>query len=309
MQHTHTLGEGCTITLEIIPSFPFPTGVVTKVIPDPLFPQIKGSLTIQTGPNVPVDQLLAHMLKVGEAAMGATAKLVITGPAPQYQVGFKQVASFKFTTDFYVGLKESDGSIEEGSRQLNFTDFLDASIVVGATSSAPFYLAPSVVGNGREASLDMVDQPGGRRRLQRRNNQRDRVNYLVTSRSESDFLTFLVVVLPSGKHVPVEGLFWSATQNVDVGWKAGQPSVVRQNVGVQLKARGVELKASDPRFAILANPSLTNADTLPERYNKAMFAAQNGHATADYAIEEFPTYGPNVSEEMKDRSFQSFPLN
>jgi hypothetical protein len=61
------------------------------------------------------------------------------------------------------------------------------------------------------------------------------------------------------------------------------------------------LTAGEPRFDILANPSLRTADTIVTQFNRAMFAAQNKNPTGDYAITEFPNYTSNITPEMRAR--------
>jgi hypothetical protein len=302
MKNHYNLGERISIDVDITPSFPFSTGTAKLIIPDPIFPQIKGSVNTLTGPNETATTL-------GQTAMGAAAKVVVQG-AQTIPVGFKQVASFKFSTALYAGLKESDGSIEESSTGLNFTNLIDCATDSHFNSpQAPFYLPVNNVRGGAEVSIEMVDQPGGRWRLQRSNAKRDRVNFLIAGRRETTFLCYLVVVLPSGKHVPVEGFAWSDVQDVDINWRAGEPTIIRSSVGAKFNFRVLKLDSADTRFTLLSNPSLATPDTIVTKYNGAMFKAQAGQTNADYSIQQFDAYGPAVTEEMKQRANQSFQLN
>src|SRR5437660_1669337 len=99
------LGGGNRLeSVTVTPSFPGGAGSSSLLIPDELFPDIKGSLRYSSGTNL-------NARTVGQTAMGATATGVIRGN--NVVIGMKQVASLKFHTAFYAGLKDSDGCIEE----------------------------------------------------------------------------------------------------------------------------------------------------------------------------------------------------
>jgi len=206
-------------------------GNVNLLIPDPIFTDIKGTLQYTSGPiaNPP--------FTVGQTAMGATASGTVHG-SHLFAVGFKQVALFRFRTVFYAGLKDSDGCIEETTTGMNFTNILD-----GATdqnlraAAAPFYMPRQLVPNGQPFKIEMADQPGGRLRLQRRNQKRDRLNFLVALRSECGFLCYFVVERLDGSHQPIEGFRWHYHANVDVAWVKGQPTVSNNNSDCRFDTR------------------------------------------------------------------------
>jgi hypothetical protein len=285
------LGDGGSLeSLTVTPVFPGGNGLASLVIPDNLFPDIKGSLRYSSGAK-------ADAKTVGETAMGARAKGVINGA--NFVIGFKQVASFRFHTAFYAGIKDTDGSIEETSTGLNFRHFLDCATNENLQSpQAPFYLPKVVAPNGKEFNIEMPDQPAGKLRLQRRNSLKDRLNFLVAYRSHTEFLTYFVVEKKDLSHLPIKGFAWNYVHDIDVVWLKGQPSVQR-NAGTAKFVSAVDsLTSGEARFDILANKSLTGADTIVTKFNSAMFAAQKKQPTSDYAITELPNYGTNLTPEM-----------
>jgi hypothetical protein len=288
------LGQGGQLdSLKVTPSFPGGIASATLLIPDRLFPDIKGSLRHSSGSN-------PDARTIGQTAMGATATGVVRGSG--FAVGFKQLANFKFHSAFYIGIKDTDGCIEETSTGLNFRSFLDCSADENLQSPwAPFYLPQTVVGNGKDFSVDMPDQPGGRLRLQRRNSKRDRLNFLVAYRTKCEFLTYFVVARPDGTHLPIKGFSWQYTHDIDVAWSKGNPTVQSNVGGARLEAVIDNLKAGDSRFDLLANKGLTTADTMVTQFNRAMFAAQRREASADYSITEFDNYTENITPEMQRR--------
>ena len=293
------LGRGFRIeSLDIKPSFPSGVGRATLTIPDPLFPDIKGTIRVSSGMD-------PTARTVGATAMSATAGFIMRGS--NCAVGFKQLAAFRFQTALYAGLKESDGSIDESSTGLNFRLFLDCSPRDDLTTPwAPFYLPPVFVRNGAPVSIDMPDQPGARYRLQRRNSLRDRLNFLISVRSRCEFVTFVVVQLPDGTHAPTEGFSWRYNHEVDLNWQNGTPSIARDTSHIGLDSRLPSLPAGDPRFGMLANARLGSTDTIVFKFNQAMRAAASGAATSDYEIREFAGYSDNVAATMKGRFNNQF---
>jgi hypothetical protein len=288
------LGGGKSLeSVTVTPSFPGGAGSASLLIPDELFPDIKGSLRYSSGTNL-------NARTVGQTAMGATATGVIRGS--NVVVGMKQVASFKFHTAFYAGLKDSDGCIEETTTGLNFQVLLDCSANDNLQSPwAPFYLPRKIAPNGAPFTVEMPDQPAGRLRLQRRNAGRDRLNFLLAYRSQCDFLAYFVVERSDGRHQPIKGFQWHYNHDIDIAWSKGQPSIIRSAASVAFDSAIDNLQAGDRRFDILANAQLTTADTIVTKFNQAMFAAQRREPSGNYAITEFANYTPNITPDMQGR--------
>jgi len=289
------LGGGNRLeSVTVKPSFPGGSGSASLLIPDELFPDIKGSLRYSSGTNL-------NARTVGQTAMGATATGVIRGN--NVVVGMKQVASFKFHTAFYAGLKDSDGCIEETTTGLNFQILLDCSTNDSLQSPwAPFYIPRKIAPNGSPFTVEMPDQPGGRLRLQRRNAGRDRLNFLLACRSQCDFLAYFVVERSDGRHQPIKGFQWHYNHDIDIAWsKGGNPSIVRSAASVGFDTAVDNLQAGDRRFDILANSQLRTPDTIVSKFNEAMFAAQRRQPTGNYAISEFANYTSNITPDMLAR--------
>jgi hypothetical protein len=300
MKFSKKLEGGSSIQLDLTPSFPSRSGTATLRIPDPMFPQIKGTLRIQTGQS--------NSTAFGQTAMGAKASFKILGNG-QHQAGFKQLATLNHSTTFYAGLKQSDGSIEESSLELNNKTLLDCSPDSNLQSPwAPFYLPVAFVRNGSEVEVEMVDQPSQTKRLQRRNSVTDRVNFLLSTSTRTTFLTAFVVVLPSGKHIPIAAFVWKANEVAEISWTESQPAIVRTSVGVEF-SEFVDIQPGSRQFQMLSDAGLGTNDTIVARFNRAMLAAQSGRNSTDYSIREFENYTGLISLEMKDRGFQRFSLN
>lgn len=291
------LGQGGRLgSLTVTPNFSG-GGSAKLIIPDDLFPDIKGSLRYSSGSN-PDARVL------GQTAMGATAKGIITGN--NFAVGFKQLAFFKFQTAFYAGIKDNDGCIEETSTGLNFTTIIDCSTNDALASPwAPFYLPIAFVRSGTEFTIEMIDQPAGKLRLQRRNAKRDRLNFLVAFRSQCSFLTYFVIVRPDGTHLPIKGFEWHCNQDIGIKWLKGEPSIQHNSGGAAFDQVIDNLKSGDVRFNILANKSLGTADTIATRFNRAMFAANRRQANGDYLITEFDNFTSNITPDMQSRIVNS----
>lgn len=290
----HDLGGGIKVTdLSITTRF---AGVPSSrlVMPDPIFPELKGSLRYASGPN-------PAATTVGQTAMGATATMKVGGS--NFSVGFKQVVFFRFHTLLYAGRKNSDGSIEETSTGLNFRLFLDCAANDNLQSPwAPFYLPRKLAPNGTPITFDIPDQPAGKARLQRRNAKRDRLNYLVSFRQSCEFVTYVVVEHTNGKHLPLEGFAWVYNHEVDVSWAKGEPEISRNAGTCRFDRKIDDLRAGQPEFDLFANSGLTGADTMVTKFNQAMFATLKGQSSPDYAITEFDVYSENITQDLQART-------
>jgi hypothetical protein len=293
------LGQGGRLeSLTVTPNFPGGSVSASLIIPDSTFSDIKGSLRYSSGSN-PRPQPV-----VGQTAMGATAKGIITGD--NFVVGFKQLAFFKFQTAFYAGIKDNDGCIEETTTGLNFTHILDCAPDDQLNSpQAPFYLPRKVVRNGLEFTIEMPDQPQGKLRLQRRNAKRDRLNFLVAFRTQCSFLTYFVVERRDGSHLPINGFEWHYNHDIDIKWSEGEPLIQSSTGSVAFDKKIDNLKPGDVQFDMLANTRLSAADTIVTRFNRAMFAANRRQANGDYSITEFDNFTSNITPDMQSRIVNS----
>jgi hypothetical protein len=291
---TIDLGQGGRLeSLVVTPSFPGAVGRANFEIPDKLFPDIKGTLRYSAG-------AILDARTVGTAAMGATATGIIRSNG--FIVGFKQVAFFKLHTALFAGIKDSDGCIEETSTGLNFRQFLDCSPDDNLQAPwAPFYLPRTLAQNGKPFKVEMLDQPGGRLRLQRRNAKRDRLNFLLALRTSCDFVTYFVVERPDGSHLPIQGFAWNCRREIDIAWDKGNPTIARNVGGAVFDSLLDNLKPGDARFDILANNGLRSPDTLVSQFNQGLFAASNRKPSASYSITEFDNYTENITPALQSR--------
>lgn len=290
----HQLGGGAQVTsLQITPRFTGGVPSAKLIIPDNLFPDARGLLRHSSGPNPDANT-------ISQMAMNATATMKFN--RPNHSVGFKQVISFKFQTLLYAGRKDSDGCIEETSTGLNFRFILDCSADQNLQSPwAPFYLPRKLAPNGAQATIELGDQPGGKARLQRRNVNRDRLNFLVSFSASSDFDTCVVVELPTGEHVPLAGFSWTYSQQVDISWTTGDPVISRNTGSCQFVSKTDDMKSRKAQFDIFTNANLRTGDTMVSKFNTAMFAAQAGGTSGDYSITQFDNYTDNITMEMQGR--------
>jgi hypothetical protein len=293
---TIDLGKGLRVdSLVVTPKFGASSGSASLVIPDEAFPEIKGTLRYSSGGNPQAPALL------GKTAMGATATGTVNGGS--VTIGFKQIAFFKFHTAFFAGIKDSDGCIEESSTGLNFRHILDCAVnELLQSPQAPFYQPSKVAASGKPFAIEMIDQPAGKLRLQRRNAKRDRLNFLVAYRSRCDFLCCVVVEHRDGTTLPLEGFRWHYNHDIDVNWTNGQPSIQRSAASVALDDTVDRVQPGTPEFVLLANPALGTADTIVTRFNRAMLAAQNRQTNGDYSITEFDNYTANITSDMQFRA-------
>lgn len=288
------LGPGGTLeTIRFEPSFQAGAGSARLLIPDALFPDIKGTLRVSSGPNPDAKVF-------GQTAMGLRATCTLRGNG--FALGFKQVAFFQFHSAVYAGLKDNDGSIVESSTGLNFRHLLDCSPDANLRAPwAPFYLPRQVARSGVPITIEMIDQPVAKLRLQRRNSLRDRLNFLVSFSSRCSFLAFVVVERPDGKHQPIGGLEWTCVQDVGVRWRQGQPTVEGQSGGVDNRGRIDKLDAADPRLAILTDTGLRNDDTIVSRLNRAIIQANLRQLNGDYEVTESANYDVAVTPALRGR--------
>ncbi len=298
---TYNLGDGASIDLEITPSLQSANGKAALRIPDPVFPEIKG--TLRPYPDRPLGS-------TAPTIMSASAELTLRASRSGYWIGFKQLAMLKGLTDLYAGFKDQDGSITQGSTDLNGTWFIDCEFdQVGTRLTAPglpFYNPKVLVRSGTQVTISMQDEPGGgARRLQRRNTLRDRWNFLLTSGAAIDFVTFVVVERPDGKHIPVEGFAWTYRRDIDMSWRNGQPSIASDSGGASLDTKFVSIPTGDSREALLTNLTLKESDTIVFKINDAMTRAQRGPTTG-YEIKEDSNYTGEVTKEFQSRMNNQF---
>ena len=104
----YNLGDGSTIDLEITPSLQSANGKAALRIPDPVFPEIKG--TLRPYPDRPLGS-------TAPTIMSATAEFTLRASRSGYWIGFKQLAMLKGLTDLYAGFKDQDGSITQGGHR------------------------------------------------------------------------------------------------------------------------------------------------------------------------------------------------
>ncbi len=289
---THDLGGGVRVSdLQINPSFPGGAPSASLLVPDPLFNDIKGSLRYSAGTN-------PQAKTVGQTAMGATATLTI--PGSNFAVGFKQVVFFRFHTLLYAGRKDSDGCIEETSTGLNFRFLLDCAASENLQSPwAPFYLPRKIAPTGRSTTIEMPDQPAGKARLQRRNDKRDRLNFLLAFRQSCRFVTCVVVENTKGAHVPLEGFEWSYSHEIDIAWTSGEPSIARNQGTCRFDSRIPDLKARRAELDLFADATLSGSDTIVTKFNQAMFTTLRGGSSGDYAITPFDNYTENITPQLQ----------
>lgn len=276
----------------LAPLFPGSNAVTRLEVPDPLFPEIKGTVRFSSGPE--------GARTAGQTAMGARATGRFTGNG--FSGGFKQVIRFKFMTALYAGIKDADGCIEDTSTGLNFRSFLDCSLRDdGQAPWAPFYLPRQVLNSGQPFTIEMPDQPAGRVRLQRRNQKRDRLNFLVSFSTASEFVTFFAVERPDGSHALVRGFTWKSSHEFEIDWDKGNPKILSSRGSTTFIEKVDSLPSGDPESAILTNPQLRKADTLVAQFNFAMTQAKNGQANSNYAINEFENYTSSITPQMRSR--------
>jgi hypothetical protein len=297
----YPLGDGASIDLEITPALLSASGKAELRVPDPLFPEIKG--TMRPYPERPAGS-------TSPTIMSAKAEFTLHSPKGDYWIGFKQVARILGTTDIYAGLKDQDGSTIEGTTDLNQQWMLDCEFdQVGSRVSAiglPFYNPKALVRPGQKVTLEMQDQPGGgSRRLQLRNKSRDRWNFLLTSGTDTEFVTFLVVERPDGKHVPVEGFLWKYHRDIGMSWTSGRPSIANDNGGATLITKFVAISSGDPRETLLTDKTLKESDTIVFKVNDAMVKAQRG-PTSGFEIKEYDNYTKEVSDVFQSRFRNQF---
>jgi len=298
---TYQLGDGATIDLEITPSLLSASGKAALRVPDPIFPEIKG--TLRPYPDRPLGSTTP-------TTMSAKADFTLHASKSGYSVGFKQLAKLSGNTDLYAGLKDQDGSTIQGTTDLNGQWLIDCEFdQVGSRLAAiglPFYNPKALVRPGSALTIEMQDQPGGgARRLQLRNKSRDRWNFLLTSSASTEFVTFIVVERPDGKHIPVEGFAWKYRRDIGMFWTNGAPSIASDNGGATLDTKFVSIPAGDTRESLLTSLTLKESDTITFKINDAMIKAQRG-PTSGFEIKEYDNYAKEVSDEFRSRFRNQF---
>jgi hypothetical protein len=205
-------------------------------------------------------------------------------------------------TALYAGVKDADGCIEDTSTGLNFRSFLDCSLRdEGQAPWAPFYLPRQLLRSGQEFTIEMPDQPAGRVRLQRRNQKRDRLNFLVSFTTSAEFLTFFAVERPDGTHALVRGFTWRSRHEFDINWEKGNPKILSSRGSTTFIEKVDSLSSGDPELAILTNAQLRRGDTLVAQFNFAMTQAKNGQPNSNYAINEFENYTSDITPQIRSR--------
>jgi hypothetical protein len=298
---TYELGDGATIDLELTPSLLSASGKAGLRVPDPVFPEIKG--TLRPYPDRPMGSTTPTI-------MSAKAEFTLHASKGDYWIGFKQLARLLGSTELYAGLKDQDGSTIQGSTDINWEWMIDCEFdQVGSRLTAvglPFYNAKALVRPGRAITIEMQDQPGGgARRLQVRNKSRDRWNFLLTSGANTEFVTFIVVERPDGKHIPVEGFSWKYRRDVGMFWTNGTPSIASDNGGATLQTKFVNIAPGDTRQSLLTSLTLKESDTVVFKMNDAMIKAQRG-PTSGFEIKEYDNYAHEISDEFRSRFRNQF---
>jgi len=298
---TYDLGDGATIDLALTPSLLSASGKALLRVPDPIFPEIKG--TLRPYPDRPLGS-------TAPTIMSAKAEFTLHASKGDYWIGFKQLAMLLGNTDLYAGFKEQDGSTIQGTTDLNLEWMIDCEFdQVGSRLTAvglPFYNPKALIRPGHAISIEMLDEPGGgARRLQVRNKSRDRWNFLLTSDSDTEFVTFVVVERPDGKHIPIEGFSWKYRRNVGMFWTNGTPSIASDNGGATLLTKFVNIPPGDRRYSLLTNLTLRESDTVVFKINDAIVKAQRGPAPG-FEIKEYDNYAHEISTEFKSRFRNQF---
>jgi hypothetical protein len=270
-------------------------------VPDPVFPEIKG--TLRPYPDRPLGSTTPTI-------MSAKAEFTLHASKGNYWIGFKQLARLLGNTELYAGLKDQDGSTIQGSTDINWEWMIDCEFdQVGSRLTAvglPFYNAKALVRPGNALTIEMQDQPGGgARRLQVRNKSRDRWNFLLTSGADTEFVTFIVVERPDGKHIPVEGFAWKYRRDIGMFWTNGTPSIASDNGGATLQTKFVNIPHGDSRESLLTSLTLKESDTVVFKMNDAMIKALRG-PTSGFEIKEYDNYAHEISDEFKSRFRNQF---
>lgn len=238
----------------------------------------------------------------GQTSFGARAKVRHTAGSP-LNFGFRQVICFKYAQNFYAGRKEADGSVFDGSTGINFTDHIDCSIDERFLALwAPYYVPALLVNSGIEAMVEMIDHPKSKQMLRIRNKTTDRFNYIIASIIDYDFVTVLYVEVPDTpgrtKPVPLDGVTWSYTHNVDVYWKDAKPTAA--GTGKILRTGDVDPKSfRGDKFLGIQNMASNLA--FATRFNRAMIEAREGTPNDFYAHQEHKGYSPEVVTRLLKR--------
>ena len=220
---------------------------------------------------------LPSVTKAEDAVMHGSFKVKASGGG--LQIGFKQIAFFKFRRQIYVGLKPSDGAIKEGSTLFNFENFLDCQASdTGRAPWAPFYVPPVELPAGKQITVSMADQPGGGGvRVERRNEKTDRRMLLQTYNFACDFETYLVARSADGHHHCLEGFSWGITRDIRIRWEADRPEIKEDNGWLHAISTGHVPPVGSQRRQILENQNLKDDRILVRRFNDAITQAAAAH--------------------------------
>lgn len=246
----------------------------------------------------------------GQTACGVRA-IVKHNAGAMLTFGFRQVVCFKFALNFYAGRKELDGSVFDGSTGINFTDHVDCSIDERFQAPwAPYYLPSVLVRPGSESTIEMIDHPTSRQLLRIRNKTTDRFNYLIASTQDYDFITVLYVEVPDGPGrmtpVPLDGVTWTYTHDVDVHWKDAKPQAA--GTGKVVHTGGID-PTSFRGDKFLGVKQMASHLAFATRFNAAMVVAREGTANPNYAHQEHKNYSVEVLGRLAKRTPEQWDWN
>lgn len=247
----------------------------------------------------------------GQTAFGIRARVRHSHSAAPLAFGFRQVICFKFAQNFYAGRKEADGSVFDGSTGINFTDHIDCSVNERFSAPwAPYYLPSSKVPAGSFSSVEMIDHPRSKQLLRIRNKIKDRFNYIIYSTVDYDFLTVLYVELPDGPGrftpVPLDGVTWTYSHNVNVYWKDAKPSVDGNG---KMSHTGMVDPSGFRGDKFLGIRQMQPDKAFATRFNGAMVVAREGTSNPNYAHTEYEGYSPEVLPILAKRSSDQWNWN
>lgn len=296
---SYDLGGGISLETDIIANFQDVAGKARLAIPDPALPssdprysEIKGTLRVFADGT--------------PATIQVKANYTLRGGQP-CNVGFKQVGRIQYDAGVYSGTSSSEGSITAHTSGMNGVWMLDCSAIISASSfravDVPFYVTRTLSSPGAKKQMQMEDRPGGQRVfVQRRNHKSDRLNYLVNVSQRYDFVTFVVVELPGGKHIPVKGFSWNYQRTIDLVWVKSYPRILADNGWVSFDSWLDPLPASDPRSSLFSDPSVRASATLDARYAQALFTLILSGSSPDYAVDEYPNLSTEAAAATNARA-------
>lgn len=238
----------------------------------------------------------------GAPLAGIKFRFKATGNTAGFLFGIKQICTLQEYQGLYAGLKETDGSISIETRGFAGTRMLDISPSVlrilfdardcatGAVATAPhapfFSDTPVSVRPGASIELEVTDHPGGNFRMELQNGATDRPNFLDRVTMSEDFVTALVAVKLDGAsrpeaHIPLEGIRWQVKSSCRVEWNGNTPTLQRP-IHTARKVEDLSAISSAGEFDILRNMSLVAADSIVQKFNDGLFAAQGQYKQQDF---------------------------